>query len=318
MRYSILIKILVFTFILVPYIADAQQNMSGFNKYDRGAKQLVNSGIVEFLPLFSKSFKKKNFTSPKPFGIAFSSMIYQQEFISKNLKIRGETVSGVEVFARGDSVSQQTTAGELKGYIKPNIWLLPFLNVYGIFGFTTGEIRPDLYIDGIIIEDLPGIGDYYIDTTFILNDVIRYNGQTFGFGTTLSFGIYPYAVLVDYHYTVTSPSDLEGNLQNHFLSPKFGYYINTKNKNLELMTWLGAMYFSNNQSFTGEITVEEIAPELVAVFGEKALYSGEIEAVHNWNMLAGINLNIKQKHLFFMEVGFISRIQASIGYGFMF
>ena len=84
------------------------------------------------------------------------------------------------------------------------------------------------------------------------------------------------------------------------------------------MTWLGAMYFSNNQSFTGEITVEEIAPELVLVFGEKALYSGEIEAIHNWNMLAGINLNIKQKPLIYVEVGFINRIQAFVGYGFMF
>ncbi len=318
MRYSAAFKILVFGFVLIPYFIVAQQNMAGFNKFSKSDNILDKGGAVDFLPFFNKSLKKNNFTSPKPFGIAFSSMIYQQEYISKNLRIKGETVTGIEVFARGDSVSQQTTAGELKGYIKPNIWLFPFLNVYGIFGFTTGEIRHDLFIDGIIIEDLPGIGDYYIDTTFILNDEIRYNGQTFGFGTTLSFGIYPYAFLLDYHYTVTSPSDLEGKMHNHFLSPKFGYYISTKNKNLKIMAWLGAMYFMNDQSFTGEITVEEIAPELVLVFGEKALYSGEIEAIHNWNMLAGINLNIKQKHLVFLEIGFINRIQASIGYGFLF
>lgn len=318
MRSLLYIKLLLFGLIFFPYFVVAQQNMAGLTKFNKTDKMLDNGGVVDFLPIFNKSLKKKKFSSPKPFGIALSSMIYQQEYISKNLRIRGETVTGIEVFARGDSVSQQTTAGELKGYVKPNIWLFPFLNVYGIFGYTTGEIRPDLFIDGIIIEDLPGIGDYFIDTTFILNDVIRYNGQTFGLGATFSMGIYPYTFLLDYHYTETSPSDLEGKLYNHFLSPKFGYYINTNNKNLKIMTWLGAMFFSNDQSFTGEITVEEIAPELVAIFGEKALYSGEIEAIHKWNMLAGINLNIKQKHLVFMEVGFINRIQASVGYGFMF
>ncbi len=305
--------------LLTPYLSEAQQNTVGFiypgNK--RLSSQETN-GVVSFLPFLNKRFKKKNIVTPKPFGLAFSSMIYKQEFISKDLRIKAETSLGQEIFAHGDSISQQTTAGELKAYVKPNIWIFPFMNVYGIIGYTSGEIRPDLFIDGIVIEDLPGIGDYYIDTTFVLDDIIRYHGSTYGFGTSLSFSYYPFTFYLDYHYTVTDPTDLEGKLYNHFLSPKIGYFVKLKNKNLMLNTWAGAMYFNNNQSFAGEITVEEIAPELVPIFGEKAVYNGVIESKHDWNFLLGASLNIKHSHLVFAEFGFVNRLQASIGYGFMF
>jgi hypothetical protein len=311
--------IIFISLLLIPYIVDAQQNTFGL-VYAGNTNSLSEktNGIVSFLPFFNKQFKKKNYETPKPFGLAFSSMIYKQEFISKDLRIKAETSIGQEIFAHGDSVSQQTTAGELKAYVKPNVWLFPFLNVYGIIGYTSGEIRPDLFIDGIVVEDLPGIGDYYIDTTFVLNDIIRYHGSTYGVGASFSYSYYPFTFNFDYHYTVTNPTDLEGKLYNHFLSPKIGYFISLKNKNLLLNTWVGAMYFNNNQSFTGELTVEEIAPELVPIFGEKAQYTGIIESKHDWNFLLGASMYIKHYHLVYAELGFVNRLQASIGYGFMF
>lgn len=308
---------IIFFLLLTPTPSFTQQNTPGLILNDETSK-LENKEIVNFLPLFNKQIRKKGHSSPKAFGVGISGLAYQQEFISTDLKIVGTTNLGQNIFARGDSVSQQTTAAEIKIYAKPNIWIFPFLNVYGIIGYTSGRINPDLYINGIIIEDLPGIGDYLIDTSFILNDKIVYHGSTYGFGTTFSMGIKKLVLLLDYHYTVTNPSELEGKLYNHFASIKLGWMINTNTEKLKLMIWTGALYISNNQSFKGEITVDEIAPELIPIFGEKADYFGNIEAKNKWNAVIGSNLLINKHHNIFIEFGFINRQQASFGYGFMF
>lgn len=309
----IILSILVY----FPFISNAQQNISGLI-INNDITNIEANGIVDFLPFFNKQIRKKGHSSPLAFGVGLSGLAYQQEFISTDLKIVGTTNLGQDIFARGDSVSQQTTAAEIKVYAKPNIWIFPFLNVYGIIGYTSGRINPDLYINGIIIEDLPGIGDYLIDTSFILNDKIVYHGSTYGFGTTFSMGINKLVLLLDYHYTVTNPSELEGKLYNHFASIKLGWMINVNTDKLKLMIWTGALYMSNNQSFKGEIAVDEIAPELIPIFGEKADYFGNIEAKNKWNAVIGSNLLINKHHNIFIEFGFINRQQASFGYGFMF
>jgi len=294
----------------------AQQNVVGIEF--KSSNTNINKGIVDFLPLSNKSKISKGHKPPLPFGVGFSSFVYQQPYETEDLKIKGQTAFGQDIIAVGDSVVQNTTAGELKAWFTPNIWLLPCLNVYGIFGYTSGQINPDLFVDGIIIEDLPGIGDFYIDTTYQLSDQITYHGSTFGIGATLSFSIKNIIVFLDYHYTVTNPSELEGKLHNHFASPKFGYMFKSKNDNIQFIAWTGALYFQNDQTFKGEITVEEIAPDLVPLFGEIAEYSGTIKAKHHWNVLLGTSIIVKKHHAIFIEFGFINRTQASLGYNFMF
>jgi hypothetical protein len=317
MKYFLSTFLLSTLVLITPYFLKAQQYNAGLilndNSYNNKSK-----GVVGFLPLLNKNFIKKGHSSPLAFGIGTSAFIYQQEFISKDLKIKTTTTLGLDIYARGDSVSQNTKAGELKAYVKPSIWIFPFLNVYGLFGYTSGRIKPDLYIKGITIEDLPGIGDYPIDTSFALNEEIQYYGNTYGMGATFSMGFRNLILFVDYHFTVTKPSDLDGKLNNHFLSPKLAYSFNLKSNKNKLLIWAGAMYFNNNQSFTGDISVKEIAPELVAFFGEKAEYSGTIEAKNNWNALIGSSIDIGNHHTIFMEIGLLNRQQTTIGYNFMF
>lgn len=295
----------------------AQQNIAAYTLNDNPNK-IENKGLINFLPLFNKSLSKKGHSSPLAIGIETSALIYQQDFISNNLQIKTTTTFGQDIYAYGDSISQNTTAGELKAYVKPGIWIFPFLNIYGIIGYTSGRINPDLYIDGITIEDLPVIGDFPIDTSFSLNEQIQYFGNTYGFGLTFSMGFRNLVLLMDYHFTSTKPSDLDGKLKNHFFSPKIGVVLNTKSDHQKILLWVGAMYLSNNQSFTGEITVEEIAPELITYFGEKAEYSGNIETKNNWNTLVGGSITFKKHHNLFAEFGFINRLQTSIGYSFNF
>lgn len=320
--YSFINEKVIFAILIVfPIILNAQQNVPGMILNSKSINT-IKDGMVTALPLFNKSFKKKGHSSPMAFGIASSALMYQQEYFTNDLKVRGTYTSGEESFevsARGGSINQNTIASEFKAYLKPNLWILPFLNIYGIFGYTSGQINPNLEVDGIIVENPFGSGDLLtIDTTIVLDETIKYSGSTFGFGTTFSIGYKNLVFLLDYQYTVTNPSDLDENLYNHFLSPKIGWMINSKSDKLNFMVWAGTLFLSNNQSFKGEITVSEISPELVPLFGETAEYSGTIEAKQKWNLLIGSTIIINNHHNVFVEFGFASRLQSTIGYGFMF
>ena len=124
--------------------------------------------------------------------------------------------------------------------------------------------------------------------------------------------------MADYNYSVTNPKDIEENLHNHFFSPKIGVFLGNKKRKSFGALWVGAMYISNDQSFSGKISVEDITPELVFLFGEEANYSGKIIAKSRWNMLAGVSWVINSRHHIVLEGGFINRSQISFGYDFRF
>lgn len=300
---------------------NAQQNVPGMVLNNKSLNA-NGKGLVEALPLFNKSLKKNNFSSPLAFGMAISALMYQQEYVTKNLRVRGTLSNGeeeIDIYARGGSIDQNTIAGEFKVYLKPNFWVFPFLNIYGLFGYTSGQISPNLIVNGIIIENPFEPGDLLtIDTSFVLNDKIKYSGSTFGVGASLSFGFKNMVILLDYNYTTTNPSDLDGKLINHFLSPKIAWIINTQANNFKTMIWVGSLFLSNNQSFKGDINIAEISPELIPVFGEVAEYIGTIEAKHKWNFIIGSTFLVGKHHSAFVEIGFANRLQATIGYGFMF
>ena len=228
------------------------------------------------------------------------------------------TSDSTSLSARADTIYQNTTAYEFKGQIRPNVWLFPFLNVYGIFGYTKGVISPSLVVPYIIIENIPIIDSLVIDSTFEIQDDIGYVGATYGIGATFSMGLRSFFLLVDYNYSVTNPTDMDDNLHNHFFSPKFGIFLGKGEKLSYGALWVGAMYISNDQSFTGKIDVAEINPIFVPLFGEEATYSGKITAVQQWNFVLGGSYVLHNRHHIMLEVGMFDRKQISFGYDFRF
>ncbi|MCF6342344.1 MAG: hypothetical protein L3J31_06015 [Bacteroidales bacterium] len=279
------------------------------------AKPAGDNPLTQFPPVCGKKRRAEGFSLPYPFGASLYGMWYQQQFIAGNLLIADSTG---KITVTSDSMTQSTTAGEFKLSLRPDFWLLPFLNVYGIFGYTEGKVNPDLQISSftMYIEGLPG--GIPIDTAFTLTDELTYHGPTVGAGITFAVGFDAFFVIVDYNYSVTYPNDQDGKLVNHALSPKFGVQFSSKNGNGRASIWIGGLYLTNNQSFKGTLNVEEISPVLALILGKEAGYSGDIRAKQEWNMLVGAGYFINKHHSFLFEGGFIGRQQLSLGYGFHF
>jgi len=271
--------------------------------------------ICEIPPFFGKQAKKSGKTLSLPFGVGVYSTYYDQRYTAGNLRLIPDSSTLV---ARADTLYQNTSANEFKTQIRPNLWLFPFLNVYGIIGYTKGVISPNLVVPYIVLENVPIIDSIIIDSTFEIHDDISYVGPTYGIGATFSMGIKSLFVLIDYNYSITNPTDLDDNLHNHFFSPKVGIFLGNQKRESFGAIWFGAMYIHNDQSFSGKINVAEINPELVFLLGEEATYSGTITANQRWNFVFGGSWVIRSHHHLVLELGFFERKQISFGYDFRF
>ncbi len=271
--------------------------------------------IVETPPLFGKKARNNGRDLSLPFGIGLHSLYYDQSYTASNLLLIPDSSTLV---ARADTLYQNTSAYEAILQIRPNVWLFPFLNIYGIIGYSKGVISPNIVVPYIVVENIPIIDSIIIDTTLQIQDDIPYVGLNYGIGATFSMGFSSFFVMADYNFTITDPTDLEENLYTHIFSPKVGVLLGNKSSKSFGAFWLGSMYMYNDHSFSGKIDVADINPDLVVLLGEKATYSGSISAKQRWNIIIGGSWVISNHHHFVLEVGFLERKQVSFGYDFRF
>ncbi len=273
--------------------------------------------VVDALPIFGKSLRNEGHNIPLPFGVGITSFYYKQKFIASSLTLTSVSpINGDTIHAWADTLIQDTQAGEVQMIIKPNVWLLPFLNIYGIFGYTSGTVNPNLTVPRVVV-DFPGIGEQTIDSTVAITDKILYNGPIYGIGATVSIGIRSFFFLADYHYSETYPNDFNGKFIYNVFSPKAGVIFSFSNK-VQINLWTGAMYFSNKQIMHGEVKVSDISEVLANLIGDDANYEGNIAPLYTWNMLAGTVIEVNKHHFFLIEGGFIHRTQLKVGYEFRF
>ena len=320
---AILFFIIAFSF-LSPEL-HAQQSGTGLlfdaSVFPSGRK--VATGQVKPLtgvfPLFGKKMSGSMMSNQisLPFGVGVTGFYYGQRFASDTLRLTSVSpITGDTIYTRPDSLIQNTYASEIRFSVKPNVWILPFLNVYGIVGYTTGIISPNLKAEGIIVK-FPGLGDVPVDTTVEIKDDIHFAGPLYGGGVTLATGYRQFFVVVDYNFTVTYPHDLDAKLVYNSFMPKIGVRIKPSDKML-VEVWGGAFYFSNSQTMQGKITVSDFSENLAAIIGDEAVYYGTINPVHQWNLLLGGVVSLNNHHRLMVEAGFVHRKQLRLGYEFRF
>ncbi|MFA5419465.1 MAG: hypothetical protein WC341_13515 [Bacteroidales bacterium] len=307
--------IFITCFIMAGFLVYGQNEGVGMLFSPDQKSQGLNSDRGVF-PLLKNHFKDKQVQFPKPYSIGVQAFYYHQPTIARQIRLEGVSVGGTKVVASGDSITQNTTVTELNLLVTTSIWIFPFFSVYGIGGVTSGVIYPQLTIDGIVIHNLPTLGDIKVDTVIGLNQKIAYTAASYGFGSTLSFGTGKFFFIGDYQFTRCKPNDFEKVLIRHTILGKVGIQLQLKQKPLRF--WAGAMYYINDQKFQGMIKVADIAAILVPVMGEDARYYGTVKAISDWNMIIGASLQIWENSLFSVEAGYIGRSQVNIGYRFGF
>jgi len=266
--------------------------------------------ISQFPPFFGKKIREMGYSIPLPFGVGASFMAMRQTNKISDFKL---IIEGEEL--PYDIRFYDAVSSDINVSFRPDIWLFPFLNVYGVAGFTSGSIQPSVIIPGIQ-ADLPIIGEVDIVKPIDLNDEIKYKGSTIGVGATAAGGYKSYFFTLDYNYTWTNLDVVPTTVEVQTITPRIGIMLEGFKTTGTGTFWLGAMYIDVNQLITDKFTITD--PELQEIFGDEITYEMQLSVADPWNFLIGGAWTFHPRMTLVLEAGVGDRSQllTSVDYRF--
>jgi hypothetical protein len=159
---------------------------------------------------------------------------------------------------------------------KVDLWLLPFLNVFGILG----DVNATTIVTGV-----PVIGDLEVE----------YNGVAYGGGFTLAGGTQRFFASMTTHFMWTNLDKEGSSVRAWLVTPKAGIH------GARGAIWGGALYQSVDEEHSGSI--------MVPLFGELT-YDVVLRQKTPWNYLLGGQINLAPHWDVTAEGGFGNRKHA--------
>ena len=248
-RTSLILIFLVSVFILIL----PEQGMSQYaTKKVRSVHQEYTDSLkaVEYdyiFPFWGQGAYSKGFDIPYPAGIMANFMWLRQGILIDNLQLgfynseRDVPLTDISFIEFGDNINTSWTANT-----RLDLWLFPFLNVYGIFGY--GNSRTEVTLK------------YPIEFTSVVDQGI----STVGVGAMGAFGVGPGWVSVDGNMTWNKPELLEKPVRVSVLGIRVGHTFVFKNRrDRNIAVWAGAMRANMSSETTGEIPMRDALPSSV-------------------------------------------------------
>ncbi|HAS62575.1 MAG TPA: hypothetical protein DCS35_08305 [Vibrio sp.] len=240
------------------------------------------------LPIWKEEAEALGYELPKAFGLNLSYMTLEQGINVDSIALQGLDPLDLKMEAEpGKQVTDVIT-------LRADVWLFPFLNIYGLVGKLEGysETAVD-YNVGIKIGDRvrPLFGGRIDSFRLDLDGDIK------GAGFVLAGGYEQWFALVDASYTQTKLTVVEGAIDAVVVSPRVGYDFHTHG--VPIRFWVGAMYQNVEQELSGSI--RDLGIPLDGSFEVKQ------SLVSEWNMLAGMQYEINKNWYLLGEMGFGER-----------
>ena len=280
-------------------------------------------------PIWGRKAIERGFDLPYPVGINFNAIYLSQEIDITNIGLSTGDNPTVEVpFIQFSKVE----APVLSANLRADLWVLPFLNVYGFAGHAWVTT------------------DVTLSEPFVFNTVVKQEGPYVGLGTTATIGIKNNWLAIDLNYAWTQPEKLNQPVEGRIIGFRYGrvqklsgtqrvaFWIGTMQQKLKSFTdgsialdevidggaegrlRLALPAYMQSQSFQQlspeqRATVNAIAQGLLTGggLGDVTInYTLDKEVTDPWNMLAGVNYDLSKRWTFRVEVGFIGRFQLLI------
>ncbi|CAM3867244.1 hypothetical protein RABR111495_16195 [Rahnella bruchi] len=274
-------------------------------------------------PIWGDEARARGYSIPLPFGVNLSYMNMRQ-----NVDVDSITFSGLKLGAHpipsdmfNIDVAKTRERSQTEN-LRLDMWVFPFLNVYGLLGYTKGssvsnvsvDADPSRYtgLDRVIassVHNLNRSGDLK-DIDFTLD----FQGRTIGTGFTLAGGYGNWFTLVDTNYTRTDFDILDGSISAVTVSPRVGYRFTLPGVAgpSHLSLWVGSMYQDVQQEFKGKLSDLHMPAELQPLIStvnqdDDGRFDVKQHLNSPWNMLVGAQYEITQNFNVLSEIGFNDR-----------
>ncbi|NEU09575.1 hypothetical protein GZH53_14710 [Flavihumibacter sp. R14] len=201
------------------------------------------------LPILGKKAAAAGYHLPYSAGISVNYLWQKSDIVIENLQLgfnNGPVYDLDEVVRFKGATSEAAVIS-----IRPDVWILPFLNVYGIFGVS----EPTTTVE---------FGVWVPDTSNTWNEIAAYSTKadlsatTVGFGITPTMGVGGGWLALDMNFAWTDVSSLEKPVFTYVFGPRMGKSFKFKKPEQNIAIWVGGFRVKFTSDTKGSIALSEV------------------------------------------------------------
>ena len=273
-------------------------------------KKEVVEPITRKIPIWGEKIREMGYDLPLPFGAGANFVWMDQGIDIRELTVSLGSVSTEPGFIGFSNARSRNTAAT----VRLDAWLLPFMNIYGLFGYLEGNTELDINVPGLTI-DVPIIGPVPIFDPFTVPVDVDYDGVTYGGGVTLAGGYKRMFGSLDMNYTRSDINLTDGEVTTLTISPRLGILFESPAIKGSGALWIGAMYMDYKETISDSINLKQIDPSLPSLTLD---YEVKIKNKEKLNFIFGGQWEITKRWQVMAEGGVGERKQLILGAFFRF
>lgn len=201
------------------------------------------------LPIWGDKATRRGFQLPYSAGLGLNYLWQRSELVIDNLSIgfNNGPMHSLDEVVRFDKATSEASGVN----IRPDIWLFPFLNVYGILA----KAKPSTTVDfGVYVPDDSGNWNQVI----AMNSKASFNATTMGFGLTPTIGVGGGWMALDMNFTWNDIAELDKPAFAFVFGPRFGKSFKFKKPDSNIAFWVGGFRLKLNTGTQGSLPLNEI------------------------------------------------------------
>ncbi len=210
-------------------------------------------------PILGDKAVAAGFNLPLPAGIMLNYISMDQLVAIDALKVGFNDIDPVDLNFIEFSEIRGVTSGLT---IRPDLWIFPFLNVYGLFGYGNTETHVSIVYP------------------FKMNTIAHLEGYLYGFGVTTAMGVGNFWLAADLNNSWSDLDLLEDPVRVTVAGLRLGKTIVlNKEKQKNVAFWGGGMYQNIDVKTVGKIELNELfdSADQSVLDGMEEFYQGWLD-----------------------------------------
>jgi hypothetical protein len=203
------------------------------------------------LPVWGAKAAKLGFDLPYSAGMSMNYFWQQSDMIIENLFVgfNNGPMYNLQEIVRFSGATATASAINFR----PDVWVFPFLNVYGIFSKakTSTEINAGLWV--------PTQSSEWQEITSFSSKA-NFDATSMGFGLTPTIGVGGGFLAIDMNFNWTDISALNKPVFSFIVGPRLGKSFKFKKPESSLAVWAGGFRVMLNSSTAGSLKLSEVLP----------------------------------------------------------
>jgi len=224
-----------------------------------------------------------------PWGVGVDIFTMEQDYSIKSLQFQIPGIGDVDP-------SAIKVTNNLSNYdIKLDVWVTPFLNVFGL----VGKLNARTYVDLSNVE-IPGL------PVSLGTLPVSYDGTVYGGGVNLVYGTKRWFAALNNTWTSTSLNgDFDSSVSSFTIQPRLGVIVDS------WTMWVGGMWLDTTEKHSGTIALPVPGWPPVP-------FNVELETANKWNYAVGIGKIFSPQATLYFEVGFGDRNHTLFNFTYRF